>query len=439
MAFWTRQDMARWSTPRQLRKAGLFAPEGLILGAAHGRLLRHAGNEPVLLVASTGAGKTSCFVLPNLLSWRESVLVHDAKNEIHPLTAGWRSTFSRVVTLSPTVATSHCYNPLDAIALRTDQEVRDVQLVSDALVDPSGKGADRRGGTEEHFSAMASEGINGLLLYGLYTQRARSLGALNALLPTMDFARWLQALRQYPHPAIQRAAWAIDQAGERGERGGIITTLSRTLRLYTDPLIQRATDRSDFTLRDLRERARPMSLYLAIPPRDQERLRPWTRLVVRQVLDYAVSRLEGWRWRLQGIIDEFQSLDRIGTISDMVNYGRGFGVRLALVTPSMKALEGTFGDKHPFLEACKVQMVYDLQDAKVADVFSARVGMTEVTRTRQLGRQRVREKVKEPLLSSTALMGLKEHQALVIVGRHKVLARKTFYKDDPTWLERSLL
>src|ERR1041385_6507887 len=147
MPLWTRPSIARWATPRQLRKAGLFASEGLILGAAYGRLLRHNGNEPALVVASTGSGKTSTFVLPNLLTWRESLLCHDPKNEIHPLTVGWRSTFSRVVTLSPTVSTSQRYNPLDAIALRTEHEVRDVQLVSDALVDPSGKGADRRGGT----------------------------------------------------------------------------------------------------------------------------------------------------------------------------------------------------------------------------------------------------------------------------------------------------
>ena len=64
------------------------------------------------------------------------------------------------------------------------------------------------------------------------------------------------------------------------------------------------TDRSDFSLRDLRERARPMSLYLSIPFGDQERVRSWTRLVLRQLLDYAVHQKEGWPWKLLCMIDE---------------------------------------------------------------------------------------------------------------------------------------
>ena len=87
---WRPEQTTRWSTTRQLRKAGLFAPDGLILGRRGRRLLRHDGPEHVLVVASTQSGKTSNFVYPNLLTWRESVLVHDAKDELYPETAGWR-------------------------------------------------------------------------------------------------------------------------------------------------------------------------------------------------------------------------------------------------------------------------------------------------------------------------------------------------------------
>ena len=84
------EQTTRWSTTRQLRKAGLFAEGGLILGRRGRRLLRHDGPEHLLVVASTQSGKTSNFVYPNLLTWRESVLVNDAKDELYPETAGWR-------------------------------------------------------------------------------------------------------------------------------------------------------------------------------------------------------------------------------------------------------------------------------------------------------------------------------------------------------------
>ena len=46
----------------------------------------------------------------------------------------------------------------------------------------------------------------GLSLYGLYTQRARSLGALNALVTEQGFKSFVRAMRRYPHFGIRRAA-----------------------------------------------------------------------------------------------------------------------------------------------------------------------------------------------------------------------------------------
>src|SRR5262245_39043267 len=164
------------------------------------------------------------------------------------MTAGWRSTFSRVVQLAPTSSVSQRYNPLDAIRLKTNQEVRDVQLVSEMLVDPGRKGADHRSDTSQHFTEMAAEAVGGLILYGLYPQRARSLAALNALMTRTSFKGLLAQMAQYPHPGVQRAVNILKQTDGREERSGIVSTTSRAFRLYTDPLIARATDRSDFTL-----------------------------------------------------------------------------------------------------------------------------------------------------------------------------------------------
>lgn len=430
---------AQWATRGQLRRAGLFADEGLILGKVHGRLLRHNGPEHLIVVASTQSGKTTNFVYPNLLTWRQSLIVHDPKEELFAETAGWRSTFSRVVQLAPTSSCSQRYNPLDAIRLGTDHEIRDVQLLSEALTDPEAQGGDKRSSSSQHFIEMASEAIGGLTLYGLYTQRARSLSALNHMLIEKPFKAILAAMKVYPHAGIQRAATVLTQTDGREESSGIFSTMTRTLRLYTDPLIARMTDQSDFTLRDLRERARPISLYLAIPFGDQERLRGLARLILRQALDYCVSKKGGWTHRMLGMIDEVPGLKRLNILTDGLNYFAGYGVRLALITPSMRELIDTYGVNHNFLEGCKVQIVFGMHDSKVTDVFSDRVGQAEVTKTRQMGRQRVTDKVKEPLLSSTALMQLSGKQALVIVGKEKIIAKKTYYKHNAVWAARSQL
>lgn len=427
---------AQWSTTRQLRNAGLFAKEGLILGRVGRRLLRHNGPDHLLLVAGTQKGKSTCFVLPNLLTWRESFLVCDPKDELYPLSAGWRRTFSRVVRLSPTSSVSQRWNPLDAIPIGQAQEIRAAQMIAEGVTDVEQKGTDHMSDAGRHFSGMAAEGFVGLVLYGLYTQRARSLGALDSLLVSVDIDRLLKTMHDYPHPAIHRAAWALRQAGPHGEKGGIVTTLSRALRLYSDPLMARATETSDFTLRDLRERARPMSLYLSIPPSDRERVKPWTRMLVRQCVDYATQHLTDWQWKLAVLLDEFPLLDRITAVSDGLTYAAGYGVRFLLVTASMEQVIETFHQHHPFFDGCEIKIAFSVDDA-AAKTFSQRVGETEVAKKRKVGRNWSTEQVKEPLLSPTALMNLPSEQALVVVGQQKAIAEKTYYKDNAIWAARS--
>ena len=176
------------------------------------------GPEHALVVASTQSGKTSCFVIPNLLTWEESMLVHDPKEELHTATAGWRSTFSRVVQLAPTSSRSACFNPLEAIRLGTDYEIRDAQLVSECLTDPEAQGSDKRSSASQHFVEMGAEAIGGLILYGLYTQRARSLGALNALVTHQGFKAHPEghaALSAFWHPAGGLGGHAGRMAGMR--------------------------------------------------------------------------------------------------------------------------------------------------------------------------------------------------------------------------------
>jgi type IV secretion system protein VirD4 len=367
-------------------------------------------------------------------------MIFDPKEELYQETAGWRSTFSRVVHLAPTVATSQRYNLLDAIALRTDQEVRGVQLVSEMLTDPEGKGTDHLSDTARHFQGMAKIALNGFLLYGLYTQRARSLGAALALYMDHPLAMMAKQMSRYPHPLIRRAGSILAQTDGQNERSGIFSTTVQTLWTYSDPLIQRATDSSDFTLRDLRERAHPISLYLVVPFGDQDRLRPWFRTVLRQLCDYCTSRKTGWTWDMLGMIDEVPSVKRLLFLSEGLNYVAGYGFRLALITPTMKEMAQTYGRDHHFLEGSGIKVACGIRDRQVADIFSGDLGETEVKRQRQVRRgEWVTERVKEPLLSPTALMGLPPDKALVMAGTQKVLVRKCYYKAHPVWRARSAL
>lgn len=103
---------AHWATRRDVARAGLFAEKGVVLGKFNNSYLRHNGPEHVLCFAPTRSGKGVGLVVPTLLTWSGSAIVHDIKGENWGLTAAFRSSFSRVLLFDPTNLKSAAYNPL---------------------------------------------------------------------------------------------------------------------------------------------------------------------------------------------------------------------------------------------------------------------------------------------------------------------------------------
>ncbi len=441
--------VAQWATRQDLQDAGLMAPHGIVLGKWGRTVLRYDGEAHTLIVAPTRSGKTTSTAIPTLLEWQESVFVHDAKSELYEKTAGWRHQFSQVVRLDPTDPTSDQYNPLCGIRLATAHEIRDTSLIVDMLVDPEGEPV--HGGAAQHFRELTIDLHTGVVLHGLYTGQATTLAALDAFFmseATLEsvFAAMRQTAhtRDGCHPAVRRAVHAVRRLADR-ELSGVQSTASRALRLYLDPLVAHMTNKSAFTLRDLRERVRPFSLYLTIPYSDQERLRPLGRLLVRQFLDYCTQRQHGWKHRMLMLIDEMQALNRLPTLSTALNFVAGYGVRLCLITPSLHELDRLYGRDHNFTESCHVRMVFAPNDDEIAAKFSRMTGMTEVEKQRQsvsedMGRlfsQRrssSTERTTEALLSPTALMQLPSDRLLLLVGNAPpALVRKARYFQRRTW------
>ena len=77
---------ARWATVREARNAGLIGPDGVVLGKLGSDYLRHDGPEHVLCFAPTRSGKGVGLVVPSLLTWPGSCIVHDIKGENWGLT-----------------------------------------------------------------------------------------------------------------------------------------------------------------------------------------------------------------------------------------------------------------------------------------------------------------------------------------------------------------
>ncbi len=254
----TTYGSARWATPQDIAKAGLLGTRGVAIGRVGNQYLRHDGPEHVMAFAPTRSGKGVGLVVPTLLSWTGSVIVHDIKGENWALTAGWRSRFSHCLLFNPTDARSARYNPLLEVR-RGPDEVRDVQNIADILVDPEGA-LERRSHWEKTSHAL----LVGAILHVLYAEEEKTLARVATFLsdPQRPFTATLRRMMttnhlgsdEAPavHPVVASAARELLNKSEN-ERSGVLSTAMSFLGLYRDPTVAAVTSASDWRIADLAE------------------------------------------------------------------------------------------------------------------------------------------------------------------------------------------
>ncbi len=275
----TTYGSARWADRSDIARSGLLGDSGVILGLSDERYLRHDGPEHVLAVAPTRSGKGVGLVLPTLLSWTGSTVVHDLKGENWELTAGWRSKFSHCLLFDPTNPHSAKFNPLLEVR-KGPMEMRDVHNIADILVDPEGA-RERR----DHWEKTSHALLVGAILHVLYAEEEKTLARVAMLLsdPSRTIERVLQTwlttnhigTPEAPkvHPAIASIARELQNKSDI-ERSGVVSSAMTYLALYRDPIIAGNTARSDWRIADLVTGEQPVSLYLVVPPSDLSRTRP---------------------------------------------------------------------------------------------------------------------------------------------------------------------
>ena len=442
----TTYGSARWARRSEVRRSGLLNEAGVMLGELDGRYLRHDGPEHVLCFAPTRSGKGVGLVVPSLLTWPGSVIVHDIKGENWTLTSACRARVGRVLLFDPTNRESAAYNPLLEVR-RGDSEVRDVQNVADILVDPEGA-LERR----SHWEKTSHSLLVGAILHVLYAGKDKTLAGVAGFLsdPARPIEATLRAmlktphLGDRPHPVVAQAARELLNKSEN-ERSGVLSTAMSFLGLYRDPVVAHVTRRCDWRIADLVEGARPASLYLVVPPSDISRTKPLVRLLLNQIgrrLTEDLGRRDQ-RHRLLLMLDEFPALGRLDFFESALAFMAGYGLKAVLIAQSLNQIEKAYGANNAILDNCHVRVCFATNDERTAKRVSDALGTaTELRAMKNYAGHRLspwlghlmvsRQETARPLLTPGEIMQLPAMEELVLVsGAPPIRARKIRYYEDP--------
>lgn len=458
---WDRQvttfGSARWGGKSDLTRAGLLKSDGVFLGRWNDQYIRHGGPEHVLAFAPTRSGKGVGLVIPTLLSWTGSAIIHDIKGENWDLTSGWRSSFSKCVRFDPTDNTSARFNPLMEIR-KGSYEVRDVQNIADILVDPEGS-LERR----NHWEKTAHALLVGTILHVIYAEKDKTLSGcarflsdpsrtfettLNSMLTAKHIARPNGA--REVHPIVAQAARELLNKSEN-ERSGVLSTALSFLGLYRDPVVADVTATSDWTISDLMAGDRPVSLYLVVPPSDLSRTKPLMRLILNQIGRRLTETLpDANRRKILLMLDEFPALGRLDFFESALAFMAGYGVRAYLIAQSLNQIEKAYGPNNAILDNCHVRIAFSTNDERTAKRISEALGTKTQLRSQKnytghrlapwLSHMMVsRQETQRALMTPGEVMQMPTSDEIIMVsGCPPILAKKLRYFEDHNFTERIL-
>src|SRR5450432_795754 len=492
---------ARWADEDDIRDTGLLTTKhGVYVGGwcpegGH-RLsyLRHNGPEHVLAFAPTRSGKGVGLVIPSLLAWEESAVIYDIKGENWAKTAGFRSNQGHICfKFSPVEEkASSRFNPLSEVRLFTPRDVSDAQNIANMIV-RTGQDSPQ----ERYWQDAAASITTGMVLHVCYAAaadgRVANLGDLAGVFTRLgsSFRDTLNELLSYPHDPESTYGWHTpdneptathpvvrEKAQEMLDKedkdfSGVLSTAKTALALFSDPLVSQNTSASDFTIQDLVNNERPVSLYLVVPPSDKIRLRPLMRLIFTMIVNRLTEKLDFHgseqlrnKHRLLFLIDEFPSLKRMEIFADALSYMAGYGLKAYLITQEIRQIVDAYGRNESIVSNCQVRVAFAPNQYDTAELLSKMTGTQTIQKASynfsssrfspMMGHMNASvDHIERPLMTADEVLRLKPPekrgtgaqerivapgQMLIFVsGHHPILGTQMLYFLDPSLNSRAEL
>lgn len=387
---------ARFAGRSDLARVGLLkpAPDGIVIGKIGNTLIRLPGQQFAILAAPTRSGKGVGIVIPNLLEYRDSIVVLDIKGENFELTSGWRAEQGqKIYMFNPYDSHTHRWNPMGYVSSDPHRRINDIQAIA-AMLYPDQGGEDK---------FWVSQARNAFLAFALYLyenyddqrkqgyppslQRFPTLGGILRLAcgDGQNLKDYLQTLAEarFLSPSA-KVAFAGLLSQEKETFASIMGTLREPLNAFVSPIMDAATSGNDFRLNDVRKK--PMTIYLVIPPHKLGECRVLVNLFFSQLINENTQQLPLQNPALKHqcllLMDEFTAIGRVDKLAESITHIAGYNLRVFPIIQSKAQLEATYGKEmaRTLITNHAVQIVFAPREQQDANDYSEMLGYTTVKR-----------------------------------------------------------
>lgn len=429
---------ARWMNGRE-RQAYLSAGhDGLAFGAGR-RLSREESAKNLVLLAPTGSGKTTRYVIPNLLQLTGSAVVTDPSGEIYRATSGALARRGyRIQVLQPAAPEGSLgFNPLACFA--SAQELRRLATI-----------LCESGETSERFWTIGAVNILTLCLKVLSAiGDARYLNLANARWLLNHIGTESESMRRTFARFLGEADFADFSAflaQDPKVSASLLSSARAALDLWSDPEVAKLT--AAHTVEIERLRRQETVIYLIVPEHKIRYFSVILNLFYTACFEHCLSAWDegspAANARLLPVsffLDEFGNLGRIDNFAGIITTLRKRRCSVSLILQEKAQLEALYGRLDAqtiFSGGCGHKLFFSGLDTETCRSLEQALGQNTVYDTYYEGVSEHARVLGVPLRRADEIRMLPPDQAILLSGREPpALLTIPPYFRVPEFLEQS--
>lgn len=358
------------------------------LATRGGALIGIQDDRHITTFAGSRSGKGVSLIIPNLLSYKGSVLVIDPKGENAARTAEFRANVLKqnVCIIDPFgVTPSRCarfrrhFDPLHLLKRYKEPRTEDAALLAEALVAPGGF-------SDTHWDESARAFIQGVLLHVVTAEHIAEehrtivtaadlilgkFGGLDDLLNQME-----------ANPAVEGRVIAAARAMKEKEdkEKAIIASVARRNMGFLEPNpLRAALSAHDVDLDDLKDGN--LTIYLVLPAIRLNSCRQFFRLFINLTLESAEApRKPKPAIPTLMILDEFAILSRLRELEVAIGMIAGFGLKIWVILQDLGQLRSIYNERaETFVGNSGIITVFGIVDYTTSKWVSDYLDKTTIT------------------------------------------------------------
>ena len=407
---------------------------GILVNGKDKRVSQEQSFKHFTIIATTGGGKTSKFIIPNVLSLDNcSMVITDLSGEIYKKTSNYLKSqgFNIKVFAPEELNKSHTYNPLLRLRDLNEQEKsKEISELSQILINSVSQ-SNSTSSTSDFFNQSAQRILN-ILIYCLVKQPYKAycnFHNLNYLLN--KFSANSEELDTFIniHTADNQAIFTeytsikYNNSSDNSTLQSILLTAQTAVNKFTNQNLAKITTSNTIDFESFREEK--TAFFIIIPQQKLSYYSFLLNILYTQMFNSAMEKAEDEikdKLPIYFLLDEFGHL-KIPDFPTIITTIRKYKVSLNLVLQSTKQLE-IYGHSQAetILNGGVANQIYLSIDLETAQKLEKILGESQITQTLDSGHI---SQTRERLMTSSELMRLsdKDRAIYLITGKTPILLK----------------